>query len=799
MLNINTNTIGTLHNVSYIDAASFGFLPSASAAVNTLALNNALANGGNVYVKTPGVYDINDTIYIPSNTTLTLPSVFNFRKTVDTFGPVLMNKGALTGERNTNIKIYGNDCLFCDLNGKENEHQTVFGMRGVISFLRVDNFVVDDIHYVGSGTFQFFFQLCDVTNGIINKLNIESNKDGIDIVGLASDITITNLITKTADDGVYIGSFGYPSVTPLVGDCKNISITDWTDEYVAGGGGSALRMQCSAWLNWASGNSYQVGDAVTNAGHIYRVMNVGSFTAANAPIHTSGVVTGADGIQWRCLQAGTITSITIDNITVKNLTMNSARRAYTCDADILPLYTRTIYPGAFGNNLVNNITFNNVVWTQAHLWSEQALFVLPSQNIGTFTFKNSTITQLGLGGIIYTSPGGATQECAIDTIVFDNCNIDLSQAQNFSYGICMALGSVGVQGNLTNFHLLNSTIKGKSAEASSYLIRAALSTQFNNILIQNTTLDNLERFSIYTTGNNQAITMINSVFTSSKYFLASTATNCILSLNATNNVFNDPTQYLFLNNQSTSSVVINTSGSSGTITGDKIKGESGGGTVTITGDLPTPLLVNLVSYWKLDETSGNALDSKSLHSGSLSGAIQNIAGKIGKCYSFDGSSKVDFGAITEITGAFSVSLWAKRNTIIPAYSIMFGFKADYGGLVAYENGNINLISAAGSLVKSWAGLWTDKTGWHHIVLTVSETVGSVKAVYLYFDGIQQASIEVPAAYFMTNFKLGDYVTSFTSNWNGYIDEVALYNRELNTIDVSILYNSNNGRTYPFLW
>lgn len=50
---------------------------------------------------------------------------------------------------------------------------------------------------------------------------------------------------------------------------------------------------------WTSGQSYTVGTWVSNGGRAYSLVTAGGGTVANAPTHTSGDVTGADGYVWR--------------------------------------------------------------------------------------------------------------------------------------------------------------------------------------------------------------------------------------------------------------------------------------------------------------------------------------------------------------------------------------------------------------------------------------------------------------------------------------------------------------------
>ena len=60
--------------------AEFGFSPSSSADVNVAALQAALDRGGIVTVETPGVYDLDNTVILNSNTRLICaPGVYSER------------------------------------------------------------------------------------------------------------------------------------------------------------------------------------------------------------------------------------------------------------------------------------------------------------------------------------------------------------------------------------------------------------------------------------------------------------------------------------------------------------------------------------------------------------------------------------------------------------------------------------------------------------------------------------------------------------------------------------------------
>jgi|WetSurMetagenome_2_1015567.scaffolds.fasta_scaffold64666_3 hypothetical protein len=52
------------------------------------------------------------------------------------------------------------------------------------------------------------------------------------------------------------------------------------------------------------------------------------------------------------------------------------------------------------------------------------------------------------------------------------------------------------------------------------------------------------------------------------------------------------------------------------------------------------LLDNIAGFWKLDETSGNAIDANGNYPGTVTGTTRGLSGKFGYAYSFDGTPAV---------------------------------------------------------------------------------------------------------------------------------------------------------------
>ncbi|MDA3803017.1 MAG: hypothetical protein PF488_03985 [Patescibacteria group bacterium] len=69
------------------------------------------------------------------------------------------------------------------------------------------------------------------------------------------------------------------------------------------------------------------------------------------------------------------------------------------------------------------------------------------------------------------------------------------------------------------------------------------------------------------------------------------------------------------------------------------------------------LLTDLVSYYKLDESSGNAADSVGSNTGVMSGTYSYGAGKINNALTMASGSYLKASISSGLSGSFSVSGW----------------------------------------------------------------------------------------------------------------------------------------------
>lgn len=207
------------------------------------------------------------------------------------------------------------------------------------------------------------------------------------------------------------------------------------------------------------------------------------------------------------------------------------------------------------------------------------------------------------------------------------------------------------------------------------------------------------------------------------------------------------------------------------------------------------LLTGLISYWKLDESSGNAIDSHGSNDGTVVGATQGAAGKVGTSYDFDGGNdQINFGSpIVPATGEFTVSLWVKSPTLAGSRGL-FGqyydvvgerFYATFRATAAFiQIGGTSLIYSNTFLVDTWYYL--------------TFTRDSSNLVRIYVDGDLKNSGTLSSNVDQQNLTIGAYREGATNVfWRGNIDGFGIWSRALTADEITNLHNSGNGLAFPF--
>jgi hypothetical protein len=213
------------------------------------------------------------------------------------------------------------------------------------------------------------------------------------------------------------------------------------------------------------------------------------------------------------------------------------------------------------------------------------------------------------------------------------------------------------------------------------------------------------------------------------------------------------------------------------------------------------LTSNLIHYWKLDDSSGDATDSVGsltlTNNGSI--AFATSTSKINNGVSLDGSSQYFSGGLaSSATTNVTIALWV----YIPSSSthgafLHNGSNVPGGNGYTLGVGNGDFDTAGNNLILLLdSAAWIDSgatigTGWHHVAVTRDATTWK-----FYIDGSAAGTTSTASPLTPTSdFQLG----RDTSNryFGGDLDEVGFWTRALSASEISQLYNSGAGVQYPF--
>jgi hypothetical protein len=342
------------------NAAQFGFLPTNTAAENAKALQQGLDSLGIIYVDQPGVYDLDTTIYMNSNTKITFGKGVYICKQRNKNGKgaeyVFINRGAYNNTYNENIEINGLN-LIC--NKLDDNHSAIQGLVGQVSFFHVRNLTIKNFTCTDLLTARFCIQIAEFENILIENVHIEGDKDGIHL-GVGKDFIIRNGTFRTLDDPIALNAHDYDISNPTVGWIENGLIENCYDLPDAKGY-HFCRILAGSWVNWYQGMKLQKSDIVVNNNRLYRVIappDGKEYTSYTAPVHTSGYKT-VDGINWYMMQEGSIYDAGCRKIHFKNIYLKR-ERSLTFDFHFdMDRWSRSYYPGSKGP-VQSGFTFENI-------------------------------------------------------------------------------------------------------------------------------------------------------------------------------------------------------------------------------------------------------------------------------------------------------------------------------------------------------------------------------------------------------------------------------------------------------
>jgi len=208
---------------------------------------------------------------------------------------------------------------------------------------------------------------------------------------------------------------------------------------------------------------------------------------------------------------------------------------------------------------------------------------------------------------------------------------------------------------------------------------------------------------------------------------------------------------------------------------------------------------DIVSYYRLDESSGTIIDGLNVYNGTYNGALYSQSGKINTAIGFDGvddkvSTALSLANKTEVT----LSAWIKTsNSVEAGMSVITERGEDIrtAGLVTGGSGEGHV---AKMYVRDTTGGYFQAIGttnitdnqWHLLTGTYNDT-----GLAIYVDGVFEtftAHTGITPALEGGMYIGFDGSYSSGSYFNGLIDEAGIWNRSLTLFEISELYNLGDG-------
>lgn len=314
-----------------------------------------LASQDTITINTPGTYIVSNTTLLGNNKSIIggVPGVI-IKKLV-AFSHIFANSLASSNgtTKNTNITI--SNIAFDENNLGSQSGAVRLTANGILYFYLMDGLTISNVSIINGDNALFGVHLENVINANITNYFYNGEKDAFHLGAGCDTITVDGFDISSKDDAFAIVVDDYPHVQSASQDTKNITIQNGISRPYTGQLGYFLRLVTGSWLTWSSGNSYDIGHICVNSGNIYKKYNASSMVASVAPTHTSGMITGADGIQWNWIGAGVNTTSNISNVTLHNITLSDGRKISRIDDE--DTYNHCVYPGTENTSIVDNLSF----------------------------------------------------------------------------------------------------------------------------------------------------------------------------------------------------------------------------------------------------------------------------------------------------------------------------------------------------------------------------------------------------------------------------------------------------------
>ena len=225
---------------------------------------------------------------------------------------------------------------------------------------------------------------------------------------------------------------------------------------------------------------------------------------------------------------------------------------------------------------------------------------------------------------------------------------------------------------------------------------------------------------------------------------------------------------------------------------------------------PIDLTSNLIAYYKMDETSGNMIDSVNAYNMTVNGALQGQSGLLGNSYYFNGTSDYCTGSspLDEITGdSLTITAWVKFDTIHSGQSDQViwmdrGSTGDKNGAWIIKRQTGYNYTSAGYVFWNSSSSVPDvdivlvKDTWYLMTCQMVLKSGSQD----YRPNTNASALQNYTNHVRSNDGFNNGNTSYIGRYfstskyfEGFMDEIYIWNKILTQSELHYLYNYGEGR------
>ena len=219
-----------------------------------------------------------------------------------------------------------------------------------------------------------------------------------------------------------------------------------------------------------------------------------------------------------------------------------------------------------------------------------------------------------------------------------------------------------------------------------------------------------------------------------------------------------------------------------------------------------PLWNGLQAYYTADNTPNDALGT---YNGTLTNGATYGTGIINQGFSLDGvNDYVDFGNVLDFDGStpFSISCWINTNNVT-SFRTPLGKAQNLAPFTGYwflitSTGQLRFVLSNDLNSPNWLAIENSTTlstsTWYHCVMTYDGSKSST-GLKVYVDNALNTQNVISNTLTGSisnskNFRVG--ARDNGQLYDGLVDEVAVFNKELTASEVTELYNAGAGKQYP---